>query len=96
LTNKLSRRLNYKEISSLNTRLLLTLQNKSTLLFDKNLLTQSKQKILINLTLVSQNKLALLFDKKSLTQSEREISNNLALVLQLAKVFTSNTNILRL
>jgi len=65
-TNNLSKYFNYKEILLLNTRLLLTLQNKLALLFNKNLLTQSKQEILIDLALVSQNKLALLFDKKLL------------------------------
>ncbi len=49
LTNKLSKYFNYKEILLLNTRLLSILQNKLTLLLNKNLLTQSKQKILNNL-----------------------------------------------
>jgi len=80
----------------LNTILLSMLQNKLALLFDRNLLTQSKQKILINLTLIFQNKLALLFDEKLLTQSEQKILNNLTLVLQLAKVFTSNAKISQL
>jgi len=52
LTNKLLKRLNYKEILLLNTRLLLTLQNKLTLLFNKDLLTQSKRKILNNLIFI--------------------------------------------
>jgi hypothetical protein len=93
LTNRSSKRLNYEKISSLNTRLLLTLQNKLALLFNKNSLTQSRQETLINLTLVFQNKLALLFDEKSLTQSEQETLDTLALVLQLAKVLTSNAKI---
>ena len=38
----------------------------------------------------------LLFNKKLLTQNEREILNDLILVLQLAKVLTNNTKILRL
>jgi len=56
--------LDYKEVLLLNIRLLSTLQNKLMLLFDKNLLTQSRQEILVNLFLVFQNKLTLLFDKK--------------------------------
>jgi len=80
----------------LNTRLLLTLQNKLALLFDKNSLAQSKQETLINLVFVFQNKLALLFSEKSLAQSEREISNNLTLILQLTKTLTSNAKISRL
>jgi len=88
LTNKFSKCFNYKEISLLNTRLLLTLQNKLTLLFNKNSLTQSKRKILI-----IQNKLALSFNEKLLVQSKRKILNNLTFVLQLARVFTSNARI---
>ena len=87
------RRPNYEEISSLNTRLLSTLQNKLTLSFGENSLTQSKRKTLVNLTLVSQNELALSFGEKSLAQSEQKISNNLALVSQLARVFTSDAKI---
>ncbi len=60
----LLRCLDYKEVLLLNIRLLSTLQNKLMLLFDKNLLTQSRQEILVNLFLVFQNKLTLLFDKK--------------------------------
>jgi hypothetical protein len=81
LTNKSLKRFNYKEISSLNTRLLLTLQNKLALLFNKNSLMQSKRKASINLIFISQNELTLLFDEKSLAQSEREILSDLALVL---------------
>jgi len=66
------------------------------LLFDKNLLTQSKQKILSNLIFVFQNKLALLFDKKLLTQSEQKILSNLILVLQLAKISTNSAKISQL
>jgi len=87
---------NYEEISSLNTRLLLTLQNKLTLSFDKNSLAQSKRKTLVNLILIFQNKLMLSFGEKSLTQSEREILDDLALVLQLVEVLTSDAKILRL
>jgi len=72
------------------------LQNKLTLLFNKNLLTQNKQKILVNLTFVFQNKLMLLSSEILLTQNKRKILNNLTLVLQLAKVSTSNAKILRL
>jgi len=53
--NKLLKHFNYKEILLLNTRLLLMLQNKLTLLFNKNLLIQSKQKISINLIFIFQN-----------------------------------------
>jgi len=92
----LLRRFNYKEILLLNTKLLSTLQNKLILLFDKNLLTQSKREILINLISIFQNKLALLFDEKLLTQSEQKILSNLTFVLQLARIFTSNTKISQL
>jgi len=51
------------------------------LLSNKDLLMQSKQKILSNLILISQNKLALLFDEKLLTQSKQKISNNLISIL---------------
>jgi len=77
----LSRCFNYKEVLLLNTRLLLTLQNKLTLLFNKNSLMQSKRKILINLIFVFQNKLVLLSNKKLLTQSEQKILNNLTFTL---------------
>ena len=80
----------------LNTRLLLTLQNKLTLSFDKNSLTQTKRETLINLTLVFQNKLTLSFGEKSLAQSERETLSDLTLVLQLARVFINDAKILRL
>jgi len=92
----LSKRFNYKEVLLLNIKLLSTLQNKLTLLFNKNLLTQNKQKILSNLTLIFQNKLALLFDEKLLTQSEQKILSNLVFILQLARIFTSNANISQL
>jgi len=95
LTNKSLRRSNYEEILLLNTRLLLTLQNKLALSFNKNSLAQSRRKISINLVLVFQNKLALLFDEKSLAQSERKTLNDLTLVSQLVEVFTSNAKILR-
>ena len=87
------RRLNYEEILSLNTRLLLTLQNKLTLLSSEDSLAQSKRKTSINLVFISQNKLALLSSKKSLAQSERKTSNNLVLVSQLTRVFTNNAKI---
>ncbi len=91
----MSKRFNYEEVSSLNTRLLSTLQNKLTLSFNKNSLTQSKRKILIDLIFVFQNELTLSFNKKSLTQSERKTSSNLILVLQLVEVLTNNAKILR-
>jgi len=89
----LLRRSNYEEISSLNTRLLSTLQNKLALLFNKNLLAQSKREISINLTLVFQNELALSFNEKSLAQNERETLDNLILVSQLIEVLTSDAKI---
>jgi len=79
----------------LNTKLLLTLQNKLTLSFSKNSLTQSKRKTSNNLILGFQNKLTLSFDEKSLTQSEREILDDLIFVLQLVKILTNNAKILR-
>jgi len=57
------------------------LQNKLILLFDKNLLIQNKQKILVNLTFVFQNKLALISNRKLLTQNKQKILNNLIFVL---------------
>jgi len=95
LANKSSRRLDYEEVSSLNTRLLSTLQNKLTLSFDKNLLTQSRRKASIDLALVFQNELALSFGEKSLAQSEREALDDLALVLQLVEVLTNGAKISR-
>ena len=95
MTNRSSRRLNYEEVSSLNIRLLSTLQNKLALLFNKNSLTQSKREISIDLTLVFQNELTLSFDEKSLAQSERKTLDNLALVLQLVEVSTSDAKISR-
>ncbi len=95
MTNELLRRSNYEEISSLNTRLLSTLQNKLALSFNENSLAQSKRKASIDLTLVSQNELTLSFDEKSLAQSEREALGDLALILQLARVFTSGAKISR-
>ena len=95
LTNKSSRRFNYEEVSSLNTRLLLTLQNKLALWSSENLLAQSKREASIDLALVFQNELALSPSEKSLTQSERETSSDLALVLQLVEVFTSGAKISR-
>jgi len=51
------------------------------LLFNKDLLTQSKQKKSNNLIFVSQNKLTLLFDKKLLAQSKQKTLDNLTFVL---------------
>jgi uncharacterized protein YdeI (YjbR/CyaY-like superfamily) len=73
--------------------LLLTLQNKLTLLFNKNSLTQSKREASIDLIFVFQNELTLLFGEKSLTQSERETLDDLTLVSQLARVFTNGAKI---
>ncbi len=61
--------------------LLSTLQNKLTLLFNKDLLTQNKQKILINLIFVSQNKLALSLDEELLAQNKQKKLINLIFVL---------------
>ncbi len=96
MINRLLKRFNYKKISSLNIKLLLILQNKLTLSFNEDSLTQSKRKTLDNLTFVSQNKLTLLLGKKSLMQNEQEISNNLTLVLQLARVFINSAKVSRL
>jgi hypothetical protein len=93
LTNESSRRSNYEEVSSLNTRLLPTLQNKLALSFDENSLTQSERETLDNLILIFQNELALSFGEKSLAQSEQETLDDLALVLQLVEVFTSGAKI---
>jgi hypothetical protein len=65
------------------------------LLFDKNSLTQSKRKTLINLILVFQNKLTLLFDEKSLAQSERKTLSDLILVSQLVEILTNDAKISR-
>ena len=48
-TNESSKRFDYEKISSLNIRLLSTLQNKLTLSFLKISITQSKRKTLKNL-----------------------------------------------
>jgi len=94
-TNESLRRLNYEEVSSLNTRLLSTLQNKLALSFNEDSLTQSKRKTSNDLILVFQNELTLSFNEKSLAQSERETLDNLTLVSQLTKVFTSDAKISR-
>jgi len=52
---------------------LLILQNKLALLFNKDLLVQSKQKILVNLTFIFYKKFVLLFNKKLLAQSKQKI-----------------------
>ena len=51
-TNKSSRRLDYEEISSLNIKLLSTLQNKLTLSFDEKSLIQSERKNSMNSIIV--------------------------------------------
>ena len=50
--NESSKRLDYEKISSLNIKLLSTLQNKLTLLLNKKSLTQSERKNLIKLTFI--------------------------------------------
>ena len=49
LTNESSKRFDYEKISSLNIRLLSTLQNKLTLSLLKNSITQNKRKMSKNL-----------------------------------------------
>ena len=50
--NELSRRFNYKKISSLNIKLLLTLQNKLTLSLNEKSLTQNERKNSVELIFV--------------------------------------------
>ena len=52
LANESSRRLDYEEISSLNIKLLSTLQNKLALSFDEKSLTQSERKNSMNLIFI--------------------------------------------
>ncbi len=92
----MSKRLDYKKVLLLNIILLSILQNKLTLLFDKNILAQNKQKVSINLIFVFQNKLALSFDEKLLAQNKQKMLVNLALILQLVEIITSNAKISRL
>ena len=52
--NNLSRRFNYEKVSKLNTKLLLTLQNKLMLLSNEESLTQNDWKNSVKLTFVLQ------------------------------------------
>ena len=88
-TNEPSRRPDYEKISLLNTKLLLTLQNKLTLSSNKESLTQSERKNLIKLTLVLQlTKMSINIDVKlvKLTRNKRKILTKLASMFKLTDI----------
>ena len=78
--NESSRRLDYEKISSLNIKLLSTLQNKLTLLLNEDSLTQSERKKSIDSAFVYQliNIQVDVIDKRHmLSQSKQKILKNL-------------------
>ena len=88
-TNELSRRFDYKKISSLNTKLLLTLQNKLTLSSDEKSLTQSERKNLIELTFVLQlTRMSININAKfvKLTRNKRKILTKLTSMFKLIDI----------
>ena len=86
-TNESSRRSNYEEISSLNIKLLSTLQNKLALSSSEESLTQNereksnalifKSNVLIDVTIVNE---------RTLSQNKRELLEDLVSMFQLVEV----------
>ena len=88
-TNESSRRFDYKKISSLNIKLLSTLQNKLTLSSNKKSLTQNERKNSIKLILVLQLiKMLINIDAKlmKLTRNRREILTELTPMFKLIDI----------
>ena len=82
-TNESSRRLDYEEISSLNIKLLSTLQNKLTLSFDEKSLTQSERKNSMNSIFVfylANVQINVIDERYLFSQSKRKILKDLALM----------------
>ena len=88
-TNESSRRLDYEEISSLNIKLLSTLQNKLALSFDEKSLTQSERKNSMNSIFVfylTNVQTSVIDERYSSSQNKREILKNLVLMFQLIEI----------
>ena len=88
-TNDLSRRFDYKKISTLNTKLLLTLQNKLTLLLNEESLTQSDRKNSIELILMLQlTEVSINIDAKlvELTRNRQKILTKLISMFKLTDI----------
>ena len=88
-SNKSSRRLNYEKISSLNIKLLLTLQNKLTLSSNEKSLTQSERKNSIELIFVLQLiKVSINIDAKfvKLTRNKRNVLTKLTSMFKLIDI----------
>ena len=91
-TNKSSKRFDYKEISTLNTKLLSTLQNKLTLSFIENKIsiTQNKQNNFKNLSFLfsiyTLNAMKIVVDETSFVNIKKQILNNFASMFQLTNV----------
>ena len=89
-TNKSSKRFDYKKISSLNIRLLLTLQNKLTLSLLKNSITQNKREMSKNLisksSIYTSNVVKIVRDETSSQNIKKQIQINFASMFQLTNV----------
>ena len=91
-TNKLLKRFNYKKISTLNTKLLLTLQNKLTLSFIENeiSITQNKRNnfasLLFSFSVYTLNAVKIFVNETLFANFKKQILNNSALMFQLTNV----------
>ena len=89
-TNESSKRFDYEKISSLNIRLLSTLQNKLTLSLLKNSITQNKRKMSKNLifesSIYTSNVVKIVRDKTSSQNIKKQIQINFASMFQLTNV----------
>ena len=86
-TNESSKRSNYEEISSLNIKLLSTLQNKLTLSSSEKSLTQSEREKLNVLTLKSNVLIDVtIVDERTLSQNKRELLKDLVSMFQLVEI----------
>ena len=86
-TNESSRRSNYEKISSLNIKLLSTLQNKLALSSNEKSLTQSERKILNALILKSNILIDVaIVDERTLSRNKRELLEDLVSMFQLVEV----------
>ena len=87
--NESSKRFDYEKISSLNTKLLSTLQNKLTLSSNKKSLTQSERKNSVELTFVLQlTKMSINIDAEfvKLTRNKRKILAKLISMFKLTDI----------
>ena len=89
-TNEPSKRFDYEKISSLNTRLLSTLQNKLTLSLLKNSITQSRREMSKNLisksSIYTSNVVKVVRDETSSQNIKKQIQINFASMFQLTNV----------